>query len=279
MVSAAVLRCIASLHDQAQSGAPAAAVGHVGGQESWLPNWAAALARFGPALLVALAVWLLVRALLRNRRYQARTVLGPEACAAVRAALMSAEARTEGEIVPVVLERSDRHPEACWLVALGALLLGSALLVSWLPWNQPALLLCCQVSLAAAGWFMARVLPDLQRTFIRESRATEVAEEQAEQEFHRHGLHKTQHATGVLLLVSLLERRVILLGDEGIHARVGDDHWTATTRAVLDGIVAGSLRDGLLAGIERCGAVLAEHFPVQNHDKNELPDRLIVRRE
>ena len=245
----------------------------------WSPPWIEAALRFGPLLLAALVGALVVRALLRRRRYDARSLLDDGARAAVVASLVAAERRTEGEIVPVVLERSDRHPEACWLAALASLLFGSALLLNWLPWQNPLLLLVCQVAAGAGGWLLARLLPDLQRTFVSEARATEVAEEQALQEFHRHGLHRTKNATGVLLFVSLLERRVIVLGDEGIHAKVGDEHWKATTQAVLDGISAGSLRKGLLAGIERCGAVLAEHFPAQRHDVNELPDRLIVRKE
>jgi putative membrane protein len=251
----------------------------LGRQGEWPPEWASALGRYGPLTLAALVAFVLVRALLRHRRYQAAGVLGESDLAAVRAALAQAESRTAGEIVPVVLERSDSHPEARWIVALGALLLGSALLARHLPWESPALLLACQVALGALGWLAAFALPDLQRLVISEQRATEVAEEQAVQEFHRQGLHKTQHATGVLLFVSLLERRVIVLGDEGIHARVGDAHWTATTAAVLDGIARGSLRDGLIAGIERCGAVLAEHFPGRPHDRNELADRLVVRRQ
>lgn len=245
----------------------------------WSPPWIDAALRFGPLLLAALVGALVVRALLRRRRYSARALLDDAASASIVAALAAAEKRTEGEIVSVVLERSDRHPEACWLAALAALLIGSALLLVWLPWEHPLLLLAFQVAAGAAGWLLARLLPDLQRTFVSEARATEVAEEQAVQEFHRHGLHKTKNATGVLLFVSLLERRVIVLGDDGIHAKVGDDHWTGTTKAVLDAIAAGSLREGLLAGIKRCGAVLAEHFPAQRDDMNELPDRLIVRRE
>jgi putative membrane protein len=254
-------------------------VASAGREGAWLPEWASAVERVGPLLLVAIVVVFVVRALLRHRRYDARTVLDDSARAAVVAAVAAAERRTEGEIVPVVLERSDRHPEARWLAALTLLLAGSALLMNWLPWQHPLLLLACQVASGAVGWLLAWWLPDLARHFIREARATEVAEEQAVQEFHRHGLHKTKNAIGVLLFVSLLERRVIVLGDAGIHAKVGDDHWTGTAKAVLDGIAAGSLRDGLLAGIERCGAVLAEHFPAQRHDVNELPDRLIVRRE
>jgi len=248
-------------------------------QGSWSPPWVDAALRFGPLLLAALVAVLVVRALLRRRRYDARALLDKEARRAVVEALVAAEKRTEGEIVPVVLERSDRHPQACWLAALSSLLIGSALLMSWLPWQQPLLLLACQVAAGAVGWLLAWWLPDLRRLFIGEARATEVAEEQAVQEFHRHGLHKTKNATGVLLFVSLLERRVIVLGDEGIHAKVGDDHWTGTTKAVLECIAHDSLRAGLIAAIDRCGNVLAEHFPARRDDVNELVDRLIVRRE
>jgi putative membrane protein len=44
---------------------------------------------------------------------------------------------------------------------------------------------------------------------------------------------------------------------------------------MLAEIRQGRLADGLIAAIERVGAVLAEHFPHQENDVNELPDRLI----
>jgi len=250
-----------------------------GGQGAWLPAWVSLLGGAAPVALLVLVVLLVGRALLAGRCYRARGVLGEGDLQALRGALAAAESRTTGEIVPVIVERSDEHAQARWLLALGALLLGSALLAEHLPWQSPALLLLCQMALGALGWLAAFLLPDLQRLLISEARATHVAEEQAVQEFQRQGLSRTAGGTGVLLFVSLLEHRVIVLGDAGIHALVGDAHWTATTQAVLDGIRHGSLRDGLIAGIERCGAVLAEHFPARPGDRNELPDRLVIRRE
>ena len=73
-------------------------------------------------------------------------------------------------------------------------MLGSTLLGTWPPWDRPALLLVTQLFLGAAGYLIARSLPDFQRFFMSEARATEMAEEQAFQEFYRNGLHKARSA-------------------------------------------------------------------------------------
>jgi putative membrane protein len=237
------------------------------------------IGEYGPYVLLAMVVFVLARAIARRRRYRAVHVLTEEDQRRVRAAIADVEKRTIGEIVPVVLERSDRHPSAHWLCALCTLLVGSALLEAHLPWTEPHWLLVCQLGLGAIGFALAELLPDAKRLFVGESRATEMAEEQALQEFHRLGLYKTRAGTGVLIFVSLFELRAVVLGDSGIHAKVGDEHWHAVQRAILDGIARGSLRDGLVSGIQLCGEVLAQHFPRTDDDVNEIEDRVIVRRE
>lgn len=239
--------------------------------------WHERLAEFGPWALAAAGVVVLLGCVLRRNRYRAVAVLSDADREAVHAALRTAEERTIGEIVPVVLERSDDHPAADWLAGLAFMLVGTAVLTPHLPWTQPALLLACQMVLLAIGFGCARCVPSFKRLFIRGARATEVAGEQAFQEFYGNDLHKTEAATGVLLFVSLLEHRVIVLGDRGIADVVPGEAWQETDAAILQGIRAGSLRDGLIQGIERAGDVLAEHFPYEDGDRNELPDRLIVR--
>ena len=252
-----------------------------GATASWelaWPTWLLAAARWGPLLLAALAAFLVLRALLRGRRYRAEGALAAPDRDRVRAAIAAAESNSCAELVVVVVEASDEHADADWLAALCALLLGTALLVADLPWHRPELLILAQLVLGAAGFVLARLLPDVARLFTNEARATGTAHEQALIEFQRLGLHRTAGRNGTLLFVSLFERRVVVLGDEAIHARVGDAHWTATTAAVLDGVAAGRLADGLLAGVQACGAVLCEHFPRAGADRNELPDHLVVRR-
>ena len=245
-----------------------------------LPStWPEFLGKIAAFVLLAVYALLILRALGRRRWYRATGVLGEADLAQVRAELVAAERGTTGEIGIVVLERSDRHPGACWLAALSFALLGSACLAGVLPWERPAWLLLAQLALGALGYATARLLPDFQRFFISEARAREMAEEQAFQEFHRYELHRTEARTGVLLFASLLERRAIVLADQGIHEKVEDDRWTKTNDAILAGIRAGSLRAGLSAGLRSAAEVLAQHFPVQEGDRNEVPDRVIVREE
>lgn len=255
----------------AQEGAWRAA--HAGGTAWWT-----LAGRVLPWVGLALYLALVARALARRRRYRATDALGPDDVQALRAEVARAERATVGEILPVVLERSDEHPGARWLAAFALALLGSALAVLVAPGSEAWVVLAAQLACGALGWATARALPDFQRLFVREARATEMAEEQALQEFHRHALHETRERTGVLVFVSLFERRAIVLGDRGIDERVQAEDWRAATEAILRGIAAGSLRDGLAAGVRACGAVLAEHVPWRDGDRNELPDRVIVRR-
>lgn len=254
----------------------------VGESETWTPGappWLYVVGEVGPWVLLALALLVLGRALLRRGRYRALEVLSQEDQAAVHAALVDVERRTVGEVVPVVLERSDSYPGARWGAALATMLIASALLERWLPWGAPHWLLLSQIALGAVGFALASLLPDVARRFVSEERADEMAAEEAFQEFFRLGLHETRERTGVLLFVSLFEHRVVVLGDRGIDSKVGTEHWVRTREAILAGIARGSLRDGLVDGIRASGDVLAEHFPWVEGDRNEVPDRLVVRRE
>jgi putative membrane protein len=233
----------------------------------------------GPSVCAAVLLFFVVRAIVRHGRYRVVASFDGEDERAVREAVAEAERRTVGEILPVVVERSDGHPGADWMAALAFVLVGSALLAPWLPWSHPVLVLLAQLAMGGIGFLLARLLPDLKRVFVFEDRATEVAGEQAFQEFYRNGLHKTEAATGVLMFVSLLERRVVVMADEGIDSRVDATFWADTDELVLDGIRKGSLREGLVAGIRKAGERLAGDFPWTAGDRNEIPDRVIVRKE
>jgi putative membrane protein len=232
----------------------------------------------GACLALLAALWVL-RALAQGGRYRALGVLGDAERESVRAAIAKAERGTSGELVVVVLERSDVHLSARLCAGLClALLLALALALGFMSVPPLAELGILAAGLLA-GYGLALALPALARSFTGEAQATHAAAEQALVEFQSQGLSETAARTGVLVFVSLYERRAIVMGDKGIHEQVGDAHWSRARDLLLDSAAHGRLCDGIVSAVDECGRVLAQHFPVQEGDQNELPDRLVVRRE
>ncbi|HEX2657613.1 MAG TPA: TPM domain-containing protein [Polyangia bacterium] len=94
-----------------------------------------------------------------------------------------------------------------------------------------------------------------------------------ERAFERLRMRATRHRNGVLILVTPARRQVLVLGDEGIHARVGDAFWTGVIATLRERLAHEQFTAGLLEAIEIVGRELARHFPPEPGDNpNELPD-------
>jgi putative membrane protein len=98
---------------------------------------------------------------------------------------------------------------------------------------------------------------------------------QAMQQFFAHGLHRTERRTGVLIFAAVAERYAEIVADAGIDSKVTPQVWAAAIDALIEGIKQGRPADGFVAAIERCGRVLAEHFPPGALKRDELPNRLV----
>jgi putative membrane protein len=98
----------------------------------------------------------------------------------------------------------------------------------------------------------------------------------AERAFYEQGLHKTREGTGILILLSLLERRAQILADQAINTRVPRGTWDSLVQDLVQGIQAGRHTEAFCHVVARCGDLLAAHFPAREGDNpNELPDELI----
>jgi len=119
-------------------------------------------------------------------------------------------------------------------------------------------------------------VPTVIRLVTSHERMAHKVKLRAEQAFYQHGLHKTKGRTGILILVSLLERRVHILADKGINNLVLPGTWDGLVSGMLDGIRTGHAADALCAAIAKCGALLAQVSPAASGNNiDELPDELI----
>jgi len=88
--------------------------------------------------------------------------------------------------------------------------------------------------------------------------------------FERLGMDRTVERNGVLVYISVTDRKLAVIGDKGIHERVGEAYWQGLVAAVRERLSQQQSRDGLIHAIAEVGRELARHFPRRPDDKNEL---------
>jgi uncharacterized membrane protein len=103
------------------------------------------------------------------------------------------------------------------------------------------------------------------------------ARQRAEEVFSRLRVWDTEHNSGVLIYVQLADRQVEILADRGIHNTVGDETWQRICAGMERAFRAGKFQEGAIEGVEAVGRVLAEHFPAQRENPDELANSPVLR--
>lgn len=212
----------------------------------------------------------------------------------VTAAVAEAERSSDGEIVTIIAARSDAYHDVALHYAVLAMLLvpaalafvpqawidwGAALVLGWNPeLNREIVMLYLFAKLAAAFLIVRLILayqplrlaltPGITKSRRVRRRAVELFRTGCEL--------KTRGRTGVLLYLSLAERRAEIVADKAIADQVAPDVWGEAMAALIDEVKEGRPGAGMAGAVERIGAVLAEILPPTLDNPNELPDRLIL---
>ena len=100
--------------------------------------------------------------------------------------------------------------------------------------------------------------------------------ERAEQLFSLLRVWDTADNSGVLLYLQLAERRVEIVADRGIDARVAPELWQALCADFARDMAAGPADGAVMACLARINALLTEHFPAPEDNPRELPDDPVI---
>ncbi len=92
--------------------------------------------------------------------------------------------------------------------------------------------------------------------------------------FAKLDMHKTSLRNGVLFYFATADRKFAILGDKGINAVVPDNFWQCISDHLTELFKNKQFTKGLCDGIKMAGKQLAEKFPYQENDKNELSDEI-----
>jgi putative membrane protein len=192
----------------------------------------------------------------------------------IEAAITRVERASASEIVVAVVEQSANYtgPRALlafgWTLALALLghVLFPALSAYWLIVLELPLGLLLYAFLGVSG---------LRRRLIGKRTAEAAVEARAFSLFAARGLHRTRERTGLLIFISELEHRVVILGDSGIHAVVGDQGWREHVERIVRRVREGRAAEGVVETIEVLEPLLIKVAPVREGDLNELPNSVV----
>jgi putative membrane protein len=196
----------------------------------------------------------------------------PEDRDRITAAIRVVEARTRGEIVCVLAEQSVDSAALPIVLAALAALAAPWLLVVFTVLPVLAILSWQIVVFLALAFLLS--LPRVRVALIPRRARRAMAFRVATEQFFTRSVSRKRDRSGILIFVSLAEHYARIIADDGIAARVPQSHWQGAVDTLIAHAREGRVADGFIAAIERCEAVLAEHFPRTDDSPNELPDRI-----
>ena len=203
-------------------------------------------------------------------------LLSEEDHKAIEAAVKRAEATTSGEIVFATAEASANYYHATLQGAIIGMAIAAAVYLMVPVAHTTTVLLWTEV-LSFAFWYALLPRIPWRRWIVSQQEMDARVREAALMQFYASGLHRTRESNGVEIYLSIFEREVVVIGDRGIHLKMGDEHWKNVRDLIIRGIKGGDARGGICAAIESCGKALAQYFPPRADDTNELPDQVISR--
>ncbi|MDF2117869.1 hypothetical protein PY365_20020 [Roseiarcaceae bacterium H3SJ34-1] len=191
----------------------------------------------------------------------------------ITAAIRNAESDTAGEIFCVLAHHSSEYRlvPLAWAAAMA--LFAPLPFISLTRWPAATIYLWQLIAFVVAAITLSH--PRLRFHIVPRRAQRDRAHSEAMRQFFVQGLDKTEHRTGVLIFASTAERYAEIVADAGINEKVAPEVWDDAINVLINAIKAGRPADGFVATIERCGGVLATHFPPGALKRDELPDKLL----
>ena len=194
----------------------------------------------------------------------------------VRAAVAAAEAGLTAEIAPCVYSQSSPYPESLWAgagagmsAAVAALFLLDVFHPLWMPMSR---LILWVPALGLLGAALGRWCGPVKRALIGGRRMEDAVARRAKEVFFDRGIAGTSGRDGVLIFASLLERRVVVLADSAVRAKVPQAAWDSTVAAMTAHAADGRVAEGLCAAVSRAAEALKAAGFAGKGSANQLGD-------
>lgn len=200
--------------------------------------------------------------------------MSEEAKEAFGKAIESVEGVSSAEVVVAVRRRSRRYVHANFIVGiLGAFAALATMLYVDYSFSLSSILIDPLIAGVVVG-LLSNAFAPLQRWMTPASVKHAAVKTAAQSTFYEKGVRHTSGRTGILVYVSLLERRCEVVPDSGILVAVADGAWKRACARVDAALTHEKDGVAIARAIERLGDVLGPALPVSEDDVNELPDEV-----
>lgn len=208
----------------------------------------------------------------------------------IKNAVKKAEEKTSGEIALALTAESDHYSfwellastyfAAFVFIVLLPFASGISNLYDKFFWGCPVWLLPAFYGIATLaaiifGFYFSNI-PFIDRLVIPRNIKSQAVTNRAFRHFAQSGVYETKEHSGILIFVSYLEKQVRIVADSGISQKIRQDLWNIIADDLALGIKNGNTKEGFIAAVEKCGELLAEKFPAEKENPNELPDGLVI---
>lgn len=214
-------------------------------------------------------------------------LLSEEDAQKISLAVAEAEKNTLGEIVPIIVKSSStlgNLKETLMFMLLSIFMIGELQYMPIFDFAGQALVTGVLFGVAAVLAILLSKSLWIQRILLPKKDQILQVSRRAELEFYHAGVQSTKMKTGILLFLSVMEKRAVVLADQAINSKVPKETWDQVCQMMIEGIKKGETAEGICKAIQRSGELLAKEFPAPSesgkndqNNPNELSNQLILK--
>ena len=208
----------------------------------------------------------------------------------ISSAVKEAESKTSGEIATAIIKESYNYAvyELLFAVIIGFIyFVVMMFFVGNIESRLQSLFWDCHIGhllifygfstfLVIALFYFLGNISTIDRLIVSKKIRQQKVKERALRHFMESGVYNTKDRTGILIFISILEKRVELLADSGINEKILPEKWQSIVDNIIQGIKKKNVTSHLIESINECGELLTKHFPIQPDDINELSDEIDI---
>lgn len=201
----------------------------------------------------------------------------------IEQAIADLELKTSGEIIVYIAKSSHAYLQGLWIPTTLSCII-SLLTIYTLShfWLLPKNFGINEVIIITLGIItltstLFSFVKPLRLLFTKRNDIEEEVLQKAQSIFIEEDIFNTIDRTGILIFISQLERKVIILGDKGINAKITQSDWDNILQLVVTGVKTKAITPRLIEAIKLCEKLLLDNgFNVRKDDVNELSNHVRI---